>query len=304
MHQPQEPAMWKGLKKPSSNETWAASGHFSCWSAGVTYGNLTKYNLFPTTSTEAHKELLSHLQPDAVIDLTQSKGEGSSSSHTWLSSGWGHWSHSALWVTLAMLQQHQGLQRGTCPPVSYRTGSPWSQFTLIYGLYQQPNPFSSCLLNIWLLTLNASTIRTFFKFKQSSCQETLASWDWVMPCLLWPPSSDGWGYNLYLNPRGLSSAQGLTPWSNPSFYPSLGIRHSRAQCWPVEEEEWQVEHSSTLSQHPDIPHWALSGALIRTNITVTNNPIFTGQHTSISSPFIPLCPWLLSVMYAPGTKLK
>lgn len=127
----------------------------------------------------------------------------------------------------------------------------------------------------------------FFKFKQSSCQENLASC-WVMPCLLWPPSSDGWGYNMYLNPRGLSSAQGLTPWSNPSFYPSLGIRHSRAQCWPVEEEEWQVEHSSTLSQHPDIPQWALSGALIRTNITVTNNPIFRPIYLNFQPIYTPV----------------
>lgn len=67
------------VKKPSSNEKQRAPGHFSCWSAGVTYRNLTEHSLFPTTNTQAQEEFLSHLQPDAAIN-TQQEGEGPTAS--------------------------------------------------------------------------------------------------------------------------------------------------------------------------------------------------------------------------------
>lgn len=86
-----EPSLRKGLKKPSSNEKQMAPGHFSCWSAGVTYRNLTKHNLFPTTNTPAHEEFLSHLQPDAAINTQQEGGR----THC-IPPAWDRWSQTTL----------------------------------------------------------------------------------------------------------------------------------------------------------------------------------------------------------------
>lgn len=137
-------------KKPSSNEKWTASGHFSCWSR-CHLGKAPKTQPFPYHRCSGPQELLSHLGPGAAISCAQLVGTDPPHLTGWFVSAVGQtepnrtagdadaWPCSRPHGPAGRGPRMRGRSR---PSVLCSKWEALGQAALIYGLLLQPDLFS------------------------------------------------------------------------------------------------------------------------------------------------------------------